>query len=447
VAVNPPTFLLTWRRRLDLAEATLDDIGLDVDVAPEEVVDETPEEGQDTDLAPEGDETADPKEPKPEGEAHDGRAVPAKVRSALKAFRDGNPEHAEAAKLLQDSYGRAEAYKQVFPKVEDARAAHTLIESIGGPAGVADVQRQLQDVDEIDALLAEGNIEVLDRIAPIAGEGLNKLAPEILNRMQKTNPEVWASTIKPHLAAALDQVGMPAAIQSLWQAFQNSRRADAPDSFKKEAAEQAEGIMQGIHRWLRDQGKVDPAAAKPDQKITQREQALQQREQEAFRGDVGAKANVGINASLKKELTPYLAKLSLSDESRADLVQGIWDEAGKFVKADKVYQGQKDAAFKAKNRDAGKIASLMQAKFDSVVAQAVKTVVNRRYPAGVKPGVAKPGVVQPGVTKPGVQAAGAPIKIAAKPDRSQINWAKTTQDDTLRSRAWTVSGKYVTWRQ
>ena len=86
------------------------------------------------------------------------------IRAALKAFREASPEHAQAAKLLNDGYSRAEAYKEVFPDVATARNVRAALDTIGGIEGLSELQSTIASVEETDSMLYAGDPNVLDQI-------------------------------------------------------------------------------------------------------------------------------------------------------------------------------------------------------------------------------------------------------------------------------------------
>lgn len=411
-----------------------DDFGFDSEV---EQPDETPEIEQ-----PEGEEPTEGEEhEQTEEEKRDGRQTPDAIRKALKAFREGSPEHAKAAKVLNDAFGHAEAYKTVFPKVADAQAAHAAIQSFEPYGGVEGAQTTLVEIQEIDAMLADGDPAVLDHIAEIAGEGLNKLVPEILNRMQASNPQEYAEVLGPIVGQAVAQAGIPQYITQIWNALQNSRRADAPESFKKEHQEHADKLIEDLFKWSKEVGRTEPQTAKKtgavDAKLSAREQAIEQKENATFDQEVGAAANETMNKGLTKELSPYLDKLNLTREAKQDLIDGIYAEVSKLAMADKDYQRNRDAARTAKNRSPQKVADIINAKFTQVLPQAVKAVVTRRYPNGIggKPAVKK------GATPTQPAAPGKPTLVKELPPQDQIDFTKTTDAMIVRGIRVLKSGK------
>jgi hypothetical protein len=413
-----------------------DDFGFDSEIEQPEL--ETPEIEH-----PEGEEPAEGEGEQTEEEKRDGRQTPDAIRKALKAFRDGSPEYAKAAEVLKNSFGQAEAYKTVFPKVADAQAAQASIQSFEPYGGVEGAQTTLAGIQEIDALLADGDPAVLDHIAEIAGEGLNKLVPEILNRMQASNPQEYAEVLGPIVGQAVAQAGIPQYISQIWNALQNSRRADAPESFKKEHQEHADKLIEDLFKWSKEVGRTEPQTAKKpsavDAKLSAREQAIQQKENTAFDQEVGVAANEIMNKGLTKELSPYLDKLNLTHEAKQDLIDGIYAEVSKLALADKDYQRNRDAARTAKNRNPQKVADIMNAKFTQVLPQAVKAVVTRRYPNGIG---GKPAVRR-GATPAQPAAPGKPQLVKELPPRDLVDWDKTNDAMKIRGIRVLKNGKTV----
>lgn len=427
---------------LDLEFPTLD---LDLDETPVDnaVVDETQPETEVLDT-PEGESTTDTPDGQEEEQPTDGRKVPDEVRKALKAFRDASPENAKAAAALRDSYGRELAYKAVWPTVKDAQAAQTTIQTIESFGGLEGVQNTIAEIEEIDAMLASGDARAVDKILEVAGEGAGKIVPAMLERFQASNPDAYAAAIRPHLVDAIGKSGLGDAVGAVMQALSIANTPGATAEFKAKWEKDAtEGIAK-IQQYLQGLGKTPaapaaPAAGSPD-KLSEREQQLTQREAQAFNNEVGALANTKMNSSLQKAVAPYVK--GLGAEQRADYVQGVYDEITKLVKADKVYQTQKDALFKSKTKDAGKIAQLMNAKFDSVVGQAAKIVRDRRY-GKAAPATPGKGASAVATVPGGVGSVEKPILVKELPARNDVNWDKTTDDMMMRGIRVLKSGKVV----
>jgi hypothetical protein len=375
-------------------------------------------------------------------EPTDGRKVPDEVRKALKAFRDASPENAKAASALRDSYGRELAYKAVFPSVKDAQAAQTVLQTVESYGGVEGIQSTIQEIEEVDQLLAAGDPRAIDKIVEVAGEGFAKIAPAMLDRLQATNPDAYAAAIRPHLVEAIGKSGLSEAFGAVIQAYQFAQTPGATPEFKAKFEKDAVEGLQKIQQYLQGLGKKQETTTPPVQQndaFTKREQELAQKEAAAFNNEVGGLANAKMNTSLEKAITPYLRQLKLGPQARQDFVQGVYDEVAKLAKADTNYQRQKDALFKSKTKDASKIAQHMTAKFDAVVGQAVKTVASRRYGKSTP---ATATTTAKGNTTATV-AAGKPIPVKELPSRNEVDWDKTSDDMMMRGIRVLKSGKTV----
>jgi hypothetical protein len=432
-----------------------EDLALPVVGAAVEEVDfgfETPEvEGAET---PEVETPAGEEIETPEGEGEestetpdddkiDGREVPAKVRSALKQLREAHPEMAKELDALRNSFGHADAYRQVFPTPQDARTAHADLQSLADLGGVAGVKQQLDNVDEIDNLLADGDPAVLDKIAEFAGEGLNKLVPTILDRLESSDAAAYAAAVSPHVIKGVIASGLPKAIGDLNYCLEMANMKGASAEFQGEWNKKADNLLTQITTWaksLKEPAKADPTKVPAaDVKLTAREQAIQQKEQQYFNNEVKTATATHIDGGIGKELTPYLSRVKLPETAKADLIDGIKNEMGRLAFADKKYQDDLKALKGAKKPDAGKIAAFINAKAAQLTAQAVKTVFNKRYPQ--KAGAAKAAPVKGAKTV--AAAPGKPTIVQQLPDRSLIDFNKTTQDQMMRGIRVLKSGKVV----
>ena len=425
---------------------------LDLDFVEEpaaEVVD-APEADETLEVdAPEADETdaegAEPAEGEEEQPA-DGRKVPDEVRKALKALRDSSPENAKAARIMNDVYGREQAYKAIYPTVKDAVAAQSTIATIESFGGLEAVQTTIAEIEEIDEMLRSGNVAAVDKILEVAGEGAGAIVPAMLDKLQASNPDAYAAAIRPHLVTAIGKSGLSDAFGAVLQALDISRTPGATADFKAKFEGQAQEGLTKIQQYLQSLGKTPaapPATGAPDSKLTAREAALAEREASSFNNEVGTLANTKMNQSLQKAVAPYLKDLKLAPQARADYIQGVYDEITKLVKADKVYQTQKDSLFKSKTKDAAKIANLMNAKFDAVVATAAKTVKDRRYGGAASARTTRPGDPAPQGAVKGAGSVEKPILVKELPSRNDVDWAKTTDDMAIRGVRVLKSGKVI----
>jgi hypothetical protein len=424
-------------------ELELPDLSLETPDTDENELENTDEvEETDSDETPAADgEQADAEEPA------DGRKLPDAVRKALKAFKESSPENAAAAKQLNDAYGRAEAYKAVFPKVADAQAAQAALHTVEGLGGVAGVQAALSELEEVDAALAAGDLSAVEKIAEVAGEGFDKIAAGMIDKLETANPEAYAAAIRPHLVKAIASTGLSGAFNKVIEDLQMSKTPGATSEFSKTFEDKAIKGLARIHQFLDNLGKpveksadaADPQAAK----LTAREQALATKEAAAFTSDVRTHSDSKVGPLFSKVVTPYLNKLP-TKEAREDFKQGVWDEVGKLCKADKPYQDQLKALYGMKKQDAAKIAQHMANKFAQVGATAAKNVSARRY-GKAAPVVAKgnkPGTPGATVSK-GAGSIASPIKVKELPSRADVDFSKTSEAMIMKGIRVLKTGKVV----
>lgn len=382
----------------------------------------------------------------------DGRKLPDEVRKALKALRDSSPENAKAARALNDVYGREQAYKQVFPSVKDAQAAQGTIQTIESFGGLDAVQSTIAEIEEVDRMLRDGDPKAIDKILEVSGEGFGKIAPAMLDKLQASNPDAYAATIRPHLVTAIGQSGLNEAVAAVLNNFDLANTPGATGEFKAKFEKQAVEGLTRIQQYLHglksaEQPKAPTGTGAPDDKLSAREQAVAQQEDKIFRESVGNHANTEITNSLAKALTPYLRGVKIDQVTRGRFTQAVYDQVAELVKADKVYQTTKDNLFKAKNKDAANIANHMKAKFSAVVGDAAKTVAGRAEWKAVLGTKGAPGAGAPKAGAPpapgGLGTAEKPILVKELPARTEIDWDKTDDEMTMRGIRVLKSGKVV----
>ena len=86
------------------------------------------------------------------------KGTPQEVRSALKAFRDANPNNAAATKLLHGSFERWNAAKELVPEgIEGIRALKEFSDLVGGAEGFETLQALKDSVADVNTKLYAGS--------------------------------------------------------------------------------------------------------------------------------------------------------------------------------------------------------------------------------------------------------------------------------------------------
>ena len=364
----------------------------------------------------------------------------AQIRASLKAFREASPEHAQAAKLLNDGYSRYEAYKSEFPTVEEARTVKAQIESVGGLEGLAEMQSVMSSIEETDSLLEAGDPRVLDQIAEDAPEGFKRLAPAYLSKLQKLDPEVFVKTIQPHLVAGLEQAGLPQVLSYL-----ASKLSDKP--------ELADIANQALD-WFKNQKQLaerfNSDVLNPERQRIQDEMGQVQKErQEMLQSSISAAVDTHIRQELGGRLRPYSAALNaLPMAQREDIARACINTLGAALEADKAYQTQVKAMMGARRPDQAKIIAFNKQKVSALADRVIEAVV-KNY--GLKAGAApapKRGTRGAAPAPKGADNGPKPfVQLSGPPRESEIDWNHQFMNERafIQHRAILKDGRWVKW--
>ncbi len=412
----------------------------ETDLSTEREQPETPEQGE---------ATVEPEAPV------DGRTNPAAVRSALKAFRDLDPKNAPLARELNDSYGRWQAAKQVFPGgVTEMRNVKAFVDANGGIEGLTSLHETIKSVNETDELLYSGDPRVLDNIIEDMRrenklESFSKLAGPFLEKLRGLDEKSYFNTLKPHFYQGLVDTGVPDVVSKISK-FLTGEKPDL---------ESAKGLLTEFSNWLnglRDSvERTDKSKLDPDRQAFEKERSdFQSAQKKEFNDSVASAADKYNNESLGTALKPFLKlpffkNLTGNRDALLDLAGGIKTRLFNELKSDKTYQAQMNAFFAQKTPDKAKISQYHNAKVDTIAQRIVKQVIETRYPdyskrtaVAARPAapVAKP------TTEPG--AAPKPEFVKSKPDGETIDWDKDGQRLLfITGRAFLKNGKFVTWNK
>lgn len=362
------------------------------------------------------------------------------IHAALKAFRDGNPEHAAAARALNDAYGRFEGYKSVFPSVEEARAVKAQLETFGGFEGISQMQSTLASVDETDALLEAGDPQVLDRIIEDAPEGFKKLAPHYLQRLQKSDPEMFGRTLQPYFVRSLADANFPGTLEYL-----ASLVKDKPEALN---------VVRNMHQWFEgqksDAERQNQDALNPErQKLSEESERVGKESRRVLQEGISMHVTPHIQQELGSRLKQYSESLNKFPEAvRMNIAQAAVNELGAALEADKAYQTQIDAMMGARKPDREKIVQLNKSKVTALADRVIEAVA-KRY--NLTPGQAKPAPKQAdkdkGTPKQNTQI----LKISAKPSDADIDWEYPDAQKAFllgraRMKTGPHAGRFVQWR-
>lgn len=371
--------------------------------------------------------------------AIDTKATPDSVRKALKAMRDADPKNGQVVKELHGAFERWNAAKAIFPKgVAEMQDAKTFIDLVGGPDGYKKMQDSIDAVTATDELLYAADPKLWDNVledlkASGHPEALGALAPSFLSKLKAHDATAYYETFTPHFLDGLKEVRMDSFVTKFNEALtaKDATGAVVPD------IKTITGLVKSITDWYKDL----ETTAKPKEVVETPEHKKFVAERTAFektRSDAAAadkqKFENGIaeacdkdnNTILGKALGTFLKMPFFKDfprETLVDLGNGIKDRLYAALKADKTYQTQMDAMWKAKTPDRAKMIEYHKAKLNTIASDIVRATVQNRYPGYAKGGSAAGRVAAATVKKATETKAaatsvstGKPIYVASRPE-------------------------------
>jgi hypothetical protein len=398
-------------------------------------------------------------ETKPDSVEKGKELTPQNIRNtikSLKASQDAQtPEGQATIKALNQihqSVERGAAYAQLFPKVEQAREAKQFLDSIGG---VAQASAVLQSMNDSDELLYSGDPKLLDNIIEDLKsenklDALGKLAPAFLEKLRSLDNPGYYKAFAPHFLASLQECEVPEALNSLHRALSKSDIGEAKQILGNMAA-----WFNGLSGKIQQFNRVDPER----EKFTLEKQAWEKSKAQERNNAIATEADSFNNKELGKHLASFLKMPFFKGFPRETLaIVGNQLKSNLFndLKADKIYQQQMNALWKAKSPDKARIVEYHRAAVEARAERIVRETVQRLYPGFARGGSAAGRVAAAAQKREAEQqtaatatAQGKPIYVLNKPSWNQIDWSKDPKQlNFIAGRAWLKgSNKFVTWRR
>lgn len=376
-----------------------------------------------------------------EGEKLDGRKGPQVIRDAVKAACEALPEQAKYLTKLANGYFREQAFKATFATPQDAANAKQLIESVGGVEGIAKFQERDQVYQAQDAMLEEGNPEVIDDFFEDFPEGAAALAPHYLEKLAKANPEALSAAVMPYVVGTLQGIG--------FDNFLRTMHAESdPAKFK--------GLVEQLYKWFAGEhqkaGQLrQPAAKNPaSDRVKQQQTKLDQEREQLFKDGVTAKVRTSTDAEIRSIVDQQAKRYGWTDKQKAHYEKTLGQRVVDALNADDTYKSQLKIKQTSKARTHDTVASHIAGAFNAKLKELAYDVATEIYgtPKGGKgkPG-GKPttGVVKPGTPK--TSPGGGPILVSAQPSREQVDWRKPNSEELwIMNQAWLKNGRFVTWK-
>ena len=118
---------------------------------------------------------------------------PQEIKKALGELKKINPK---AAEIARRGLYEANDYRRAVGTVQQARELADTFESLGGSKGILDMQEEVRDYAQELTAMGNGDPTVIDDLARDFPQGLVKLVPHALDKLQAIDPGAYE-----HLAA------------------------------------------------------------------------------------------------------------------------------------------------------------------------------------------------------------------------------------------------------
>lgn len=318
----------------------------------------------------EGAEPVEGIEPDAEEVAGDGRVIPQQYRDLFKQD-----------KTLKAMFFANREFMQQFPEgPNQAKEVMSIIAEIGGREGIDSLKGEARELKQIDAMLANGDPQAIERFAKQSPEGFAKLAPEVMNKWYAVDPEgcnrtlcgVIANTFRSgnfetnlFLAGKMLEVGKP---------------------------EEALNILKGMQEWARsfstEASKPAAIKEKPNTDMDRRAQELDQRESQMWTENLTRSIVAARDPMIAKELEPFIKGRQLSETKREILQEAILKRASATMNADAAFTKSWNALIARKDTDGA--LKLSKSKMGEILPQMVAKVAREILgsPVAKKPATA-----------------------------------------------------------
>lgn len=373
----------------------------------------------------------------------DGRRGPANIRASIKTASEQMPEHAQSFKELGNAYFREQAYRKEFATPAEAANAKGLIESVGGVDGISQLQERDQMYTAQDEFLRNGDPAILDDFFEDFPEGAASLAPHYLDKLATVNPQAFQEAIAPHAFGMLEQAGVGDYLKAIAEETDPARK----NALAQRLSQWYEGQKAGVNNLKATRTQPNPG----NDRISQREQQLQQREEQLFKQGVDSKVTASVEPKLNQVVEQYARKNRWNEEQKTEFRTRLLNDIAGQMDKDEGYKKQASLRYTNNSRTHDSVANYISNEFirrmnDKDGAMATEAKVNKLFGRGT---TQQPLQRQQQQQKPQPQPGGNGfVRIAAKPQDSQIDWNhKDAQVWFLTDKAKLKDGRLVTWKK
>lgn len=348
----------------------------------------------------------------------DGRAMPAKFKEYLKELQATDPR---LAKQLRGDYYALKQIRDTYPGgMKDIQRVAQIAEKIGGEEGIAAIEAERAEWNELDQQFTIGDPKFVENIATRDPEAFKKLVPHAINRFADLDPDGYS-----HVMAGVVVNTVRDIANKLYNALSQAEG-------QKPLAEELATWFNGLDKLAREKPvpKVDPEREKLSKEREEWENQKAQDFHQSVTNEMRTFNSRQIDTDLDGQLTkagknPQAFKTQ-NAESYEILRRNCNEAIQQIIAKDQNWVKQHQAMLMS--GDKAKVLQFTQAKIKQVSPQAVKQTLRAFLAFG---GQAKPTVP----TNGGVKSEAKVVQLSKQPESKEIDWSRTTNSMVLSGKA------------
>src|SRR5258708_1514836 len=355
--------------------------------------------------------------------------------------------HPELAKKWGNDHFRRKAYDEEFPGgVNEARQIKATFEALGGQEGLDGLQGEVDDYRNEIKQFSEGDPALLTQLHEANPDSFVLAISNGIDLLAQKSPDLFDKAILPAMVARLEKAQMYSSVQELAALIKDGKGQEAYDLIAKIAGwlDKAKGLAS---KQIELKNKKDPEREK-----FEREKAdFETKKFQDFEDSVATDVNRSNNIVTEKIVEPFFKQLNLKVDGRREFVNALNNRVWTLMKNDMPFQ--KAAKAIIGKGDRVRAARFTHAKFAELLPEEFRKLRDAMYPNFMKGG-SKVKAAVAGVGK-GAAANGAgggggtgAAKVnytGGKPNRDDVDWAKTNDTYWIAGKAWLKNGKEVNW--
>jgi len=222
------------------------------------------------------------------------------------------------------------------------------LEELGGreaiAAKVTELEGKATELDDISSKLVNGDPTLISDLREVSPEGFAKLAPIVAEQWAQADPEGWGAAMSGIMAATIQQNGIPMFLEKMGMLLEFGKT----DDVAKMVAQLKE--WSGSFQAKASAPRTVQQAKGPD-KLAEREQALNERDQQLFNTEMQRSVDSFRDPLITKELDSFIKRRPNDNDAKDLAISTVRSEVVARLKADEKYQNSLNALWARKDKD------------------------------------------------------------------------------------------------